>query len=126
MDRKIFLIATSDTDRLKSLEQWISKRISGVRIFSASDGIEAMSKIENAPPHVIFTDLELAKLSGTKLIMNVLSRQELASTAVIVSGALPKKEIFVDEFVTGRLQFIADAGDEKELSHCVTKALNFA
>lgn len=125
-DKKVFLIATENADRAEKFAALIQVHFPHSTLYSASDGTSAWAKTCNAPPHVLIADVELPKLSGVKLLEQMLVHTKLNTIAAILVGTLPEQESHLDEFVTGRLQYLSEADGEGEFLGCVAKALNFA
>lgn len=122
--RKDFLIVTPDKTRQELYSYVINKHISGAKIFTAVDGAEASSKITNVPPHIIIMDLELAKVSGPRLIELILKNRDLEKSALILT-TLPDSDEYLDDMVSNRIQALENSHREKDFVHCLTKALNF-
>lgn len=62
----------------------------GYEVFSARDGLEALSMITNYKPDVIITDLSMPRMDGIRLIKEIRARPErdLKTVPIIgVSGA---------------------------------------
>ncbi len=125
-DKKIFLIATANPEKMKWLEEQVNKHISKATIFTSRDGLDAASKLQNAPPHVVITDVELPKTTPMKLVEHAMSARGAESTAVVVCGPLPKEGQFLDEMVTGKIAYFHVDNDEGEFVRALTKALNFS
>lgn len=124
-NKKIFLVATRDKDRGELWAQLIRDHYSQPTIFMATDGSEASMKFTNAPPHVLITDLDLPKQTGETLIRTVLSDRKYDETAIVILEEAPDKDLFVDEVVIGRVQFLADSSTEDTIIHFINKALNW-
>lgn len=104
----------------------IHKHVTNATVFAASDGLTALGKLQNAPPHVLITDIELPKVSALKLIDVALKAKGGESTAVIISAAPPPEGHHLDEIVTGRVQYYtAQPDDEPIFTKCLMRALNF-
>jgi len=59
--KKFFLLASADESKKKRLRGWIQERMPEAVIYTASDYMEALIKIKNAPPQLLVTDYELGK-----------------------------------------------------------------
>jgi CRP/FNR family transcriptional regulator, cyclic AMP receptor protein len=123
--KRIFLIATEDPLRAENYRYLIQNTISNATIYLARDGVEALAKIENDPPHTLIVDISLPKVAGIKIMESVLNNKALSNMSFILVGDLPEEEIFLDDVVTGRLQFLTIADDKDDLSHCLARALNY-
>lgn len=122
--KKIFTIVTSDEVRLNLFSSYLTKHFNNIQIFQAADGTEALYKIENVPPHVVLMDWDLAKLSGQQLVQHLIEDKKMDGTGIIICSDLPDNEIFVDEVLKGRVQFISEVKDESKMVHTINRALN--
>lgn len=125
-ERRIFLIVSADLDRKNALSAFINNRFAQTTIYLANDGLDAISKITHARPHVIITDLSLPKMSGVDFISNVLQSmtRKTHDLSIIVTSPFPDQEMFIDDVVQGRVQFLPDVSDEHRLQVCLALALN--
>lgn len=126
VDKKIFLLVSENETKIKKFQEIIETRVSKPTIFTATDGATAISKVTNAPPHVLITELHLQKLSGLNLIDKVLASPGTDNTAIIIDGEPPKEEKHLDEIVTNRIQYLANSDDEHEFNTRLVRALNFS
>lgn len=125
MENKRFIVlATSSPERAMVFSEMIHKHISNVTLFTSTDGSEAFFKIRNFPPHVVILDGNLPKRNGFEITSQILSHGLLGKTSVILITPVPDKEKFLDQVVTGQVQFLTDPGNEQEFNACITKALN--
>ncbi len=125
-DKKMFLIASAVQERIKWLQEIIEKHISRASVFTARDGLDAAAKLQNAPPHVVITDIELPKTKPMKLVEHAMNVRGAESTAIIVCGPLPTEGEYLDEMVTGKISYFHNENDESEFLKCLMKALNFS
>jgi CRP/FNR family cyclic AMP-dependent transcriptional regulator len=124
--KRVFLIVSADSDRKNAISAFISNRFSQTTIYLANDGSDGISKIAHARPHVIITDLHLPKMSGVDFISAVLQSitRKNPDLSIIVTSAIPDNEMFIDDVIQGRVQFLTDNLDEKKLQVCLALALN--
>ena len=125
-DKKIFLLVIADEGRRKWLETQLARHVTDPTIFEARDGIMGLSKLKNVPPHVLICDTELPKLSGLKMLDQVLLQKELNSTAFLLCGPPPEEERHLDELVTGRVQYLLNQTDENLFVISLMRALNYS
>lgn len=125
-EKKIILIATPSPTRLNWFESQVKKHLPQVTIYSSSDGIDAASKLQNSPPNVVITEVELPKTLPLKLVEHTINSKATQGTAVIISGHLPEEGQFLDEMVTGKVQYLTTDQDEQEFARSLVKALNFS
>ncbi len=125
-DKKIFLAVSSSETKLQWIQTIIARHYSKAVVFTAHDGLTAISKLKNAPPHVLITDLDLPKLPGIKLVDQALLVRDAENMAIVIAAHPPYEGEHLDEIVTGRVQYFTVENDEAELVQCLTKALNFS
>ncbi len=125
LEKRIFLIATAHPEKARVFEAWILAHVRQPTIYTATDGVEAIAKLENVPPHIVIVDLDLPKLNGERVIQTVLNHKSLTSTVVIIPELPSEREMFIDELVQGRVLFVAKQNDESEFTHALFRALNF-
>jgi CRP/FNR family cyclic AMP-dependent transcriptional regulator len=125
-DKKIFLVVGSDAQRNEALAELIRKNVTLATVYAAHDGPTALDKAANVPPHVIVADFDVAKMAGPRFVDAVMSNSKLPSTALVITANPPEKEQYLDEIVTGKLQFLGDANDESLLVNGLYRALDFA
>lgn len=122
-EKRIFLIVTEDKSKMQSISKTIRAHIAKVTIFEAYDVHEAFFKFRNMVPHVIILDLEVAKFSGTQMITDLL-KGENNQFSVIFTAEIPDSELFIDQVVSGQVQFLTNYRDEVRFTRCLTKSLN--
>jgi DNA-binding NarL/FixJ family response regulator len=122
-NKRIFLIATGDPETNRKLEELIKLHVINTTVFTAVDGLDAMLKCQNVPPHVVIMDYGLQKVSALDLTEKLIHRKERA--AVIILSPLPDKEHFIDEVVTGQVQFLSGSGRVTVFTSHITRALNW-
>ena len=126
IDRKVFLTCFPDPLRHKHFDSLIKRHVSNPTISTANDGIEALSKANNDPPDVIITDFELPKMTGSIVIDHILKDRNMKAVSVIIAAHPPIQEQYIDEIVTGRIQFLETQAGEDISVKCLYKALNYA
>jgi YesN/AraC family two-component response regulator len=80
---KTILIAEDDRESNDLLSVFLQKQYE--RVFSAYDGQEAWHLYEKYSPDLIFTDIEMPKLDGLKLIEKI--RQHDQTTPIVILSA---------------------------------------
>jgi CRP/FNR family transcriptional regulator, cyclic AMP receptor protein len=124
-DKKLFMIASAIDARVKWFEHVILKIAPKSAVFIARDGIEAIDKLQNYPPHVLVADLNLPKMPGLKLIDQALKIKATQNTAIIIASMPQAQSRHVDELVSGKVQYFTGDIDEAEFTNCINKALMF-
>lgn len=124
-DKKKFLVVLSNEEQRLALAELISKQVSTAQILFAQDGIEAQFKFANDPPHVLILEGLLSKKSGFDVAEWALGKTDHREVAIILIAPIPEGEKFVDEVVTGRVQYLDNSKDESKLSQRLARALNY-
>jgi two-component system sensor histidine kinase/response regulator len=94
-ERQTILIVEDDEDLRRLLRTALA--LAGYDVIEAGDGLEALQRIEEAPPHLVVLDLMLPGFSG------VMVREELAAQAltrhipvVVITGSHVPADLDVD------------------------------
>jgi len=64
----------------------------GFTVKTANDGAEALEALKTFRPHVIFTDLQMPRISGYELVEILKNTPETASIPVVILAAKPLQE----------------------------------
>jgi twitching motility two-component system response regulator PilG len=78
---RVMVIDDSKTIR-RTAETLLKKE--GCEVFTASDGFEALSKIADNQPHIIFVDIMMPRLDGYQTCALIKNNQLFRSTPVIM------------------------------------------
>ena len=78
---RVMVIDDSRTIR-RTAETLLKKE--GCEVFTASDGFEALSKIADNQPHIIFVDIMMPRLDGYQTCALIKNNQLFRSTPVIM------------------------------------------
>ncbi len=120
---RIFLVGTGNVETNDRIESMIHKQIAQAKVFHSLDGVDAQFKSENVPPHVAILDFQLAKVSATELTSKLIRRKD--RVAVIIIAPPEDKDVFIDEVVTGQVQFISSLERSDVFANHLTRALNW-
>lgn len=120
-----FLVSSSSNERINAYSDFINELIASPTIYTSNDGIDTTFKVDNAPPHILIIDHKLAKLTGLEVTQKILQNKKYQKLAIIVVSNIPEDEQFIDELVTGQLQFLTNPSDKNKFHTCLRKALNF-
>lgn len=124
-DKKFFLIATGDPERMKKISDWITAKFSDSVIFTATDYMECLLKIKNAPPNILITEYELAKSRPGQAIDNLILDKN-SNVAIIVLDSRPRSDAQVDAVAMGRLCFIENITEITQFHDAIMKVANYA
>lgn len=120
--RKI-LIAAANPKSQQLIADAIQKQIANSQCFFAADGVEVISKISNDVPHLLVSEEHLPRKNAIQLTETILENDRLKDLAIIIISKIPDSEHFVDEVVTGRVQFTEDFTDKIE--KYLSRAMNY-
>lgn len=123
-NKRVFLVVSSSPEKIQLYSKMVTDFIQHSTVFTAEDGVEALFKIANVTPHVIIADAHLTKLGGLELCQQILHNHKEKNISVIVISEWPEKDQFVDEVVTGQVQFLVEAQLTAHFGLCLNRALN--
>jgi CRP/FNR family transcriptional regulator, cyclic AMP receptor protein len=123
-EKRIFIVVSGDPRQIAFFQGIISRHVSNSTVFGAKDGFEALFRMENSRPHVVISDMQLPKLSGIELATKMLANSKFSEASIILVTPLPDKEHFVDQVVTGQVQFLTEISNEPSIVSCLTRGLN--
>ncbi|RZA08438.1 MAG: cyclic nucleotide-binding domain-containing protein [Proteobacteria bacterium] len=121
--KKIILIVTPEVEEARRMMFGLAKQFEDVTVFHAVDGQDALTKMRNAVPRVLITDLELPKVSGQDLLRETLSDPALAGVGVLVLSDIPDHSSLADDVVRGKLKAISKPVDLNALFEAVSGIL---
>lgn len=124
-DKKIFVIASSISNRGELYTHVIEKHYPNSKVFLAADGTDALFKIDNVPPQVLIIDQHLPKQNGLDITERILRNEKFIGVTVIIIADTTDEEHFIEEVMTGRVQFLTDAHSDSKLNAAIAKSLNF-
>lgn len=122
--RRVFIIAHSDPSAVDFCKYVIEKHITSTTVFTASDGSEALFKMDNVVPHVVVIDAQLPKFNGFDVTKKILDMKKDHAISVILLSEIPEDQTFVNEVVTGQVQFLTHWRNESLFNEFLIRALN--
>lgn len=121
--KRIFLIASGKADEVRTIEAALMRNIQNATVFTATDGSDALFKVDNVIPHVVIVDSDITKISAMDLTSKLIRKKD--KIAVIIMSPLPDTSQFVDEVVTGQVHILTRPTDEPTFIEHLTRALNW-
>lgn len=118
--KKFFLLASADESKKKRLRGWIQERMPEAVIYTASDYMEALIKIKNAPPQLLVTDYELGKGRAGQILDTIFS-DEASKMVVIAMGGQARTDRERDGVTLGRLLFVDQLSTLEEWTQVLGK-----
>ncbi len=77
-------ILVEDDDGFRQcVKKILSSRYSSIQVMEAEDGMEAMSKIDLAPPDLVFMDIQLPGINGLELTRMIRARKPNAIIVIL-------------------------------------------
>jgi CRP/FNR family transcriptional regulator, cyclic AMP receptor protein len=120
-DKKtIFVVAEGDQGKLSKVVDLIKSNIDGAVVYSASEGNEALAKVQNTPPALLITGLELGrKMSGEELCQKILRDKSFTDLPILVLNDIPEFPDFADDRANGRMKFLGSPFDKDTFLNAV-------
>jgi CheY-like chemotaxis protein len=116
---RILVVDDSPLDR--RLVGGLLAKVKGVEVSFSVDGIEALSAVQQDPPDLVLTDLEMPALSGLDLVRRL---KELQSPVpVILMTAAGNEEIAVRALEAGAASYVSKRSLPNELWDTVSNVL---
>jgi len=107
----INILIVEDSPTMRQLISFALKRIRGVRIVEAGDGVDGLKKISSEKFDMIFTDINMPVMDGLKLISLVREDAHHKSVPVVVittEGAQEDRQralaLGADDYITKPIQ----------------------
>ena len=123
MNAKI-LIVDDDHDITTMLEDRLQASDYGTLI--ASDGVQALEKVEQEAPHLMLLDLDMPRLGGLDVLKRLPSVKQAEDIPVIVMTAHGSIEAAVEAMKHGAYDFLTKPLDKDHLLIVIAKALERA
>ena len=123
--KKFFLIASNDEAKKKQLKVWLEIKYSDSVVYTATDYMECLIKIKNAPPNILITDYELNKGKPGQIVDTIISDLN-SRIGIIAVGSIAKNENQFDAVTVGRLHFVNELTTVEAFDEALLKVSNFA
>ena len=119
-NKVIFVVAESDQNRLNEVVTLLKTHIEGAVVYTATDGSEALTKVQNTPPALLVTGLELGKkMSGVELCQRLSQDKNFAELPILVLNDVPDFPDFADDRANGRMKFLGAPFEQEAFLHAV-------
>ncbi len=122
-DKRIFIIATGNDKLNQALEGILGKNIKNINVYTATDGIDAQFKIDNVAPHVVIISSQIEKVNAVTLTKKLIARKE--RMAIIILSPEENTDNFMDEVVTGQVQYLTNVHNSNLFIRHVTRSMNW-
>ena len=115
------LIVDHERSVLASYTRWLSE--AGFEVAEASDGAEALQRIENDQFDVVLSDISMPKMDGLALLRCMRARS--LDVPVIVMLDTPNNRTAIQAAELGALQYLVKPIDPKALEETAAYAVRF-
>lgn len=122
-NKRIFLIATGNEKLNALIEGVLGAHLKNINVYTATDGIDAQFKIDNVIPHVVIISSQIPKVSAVSLTKKLLNHKE--RMAILILSPDEEQEEFMDEVVTGQVQYLNAVDNSNLFIGHITRALNW-
>jgi len=123
-DKIVFVVAEAEHALCTEVANLLKTNIEGAVVYTASEGYEAFSKMQNAPPRMLVTGLDLGKkMSGIELCQRLAADKVLGNTPVLVLSDVPDAPDFAEDRAKGRMKFLSMPLDKEAFLSAVRNML---
>lgn len=105
------ILIVEDSPTMRQLISFALKRIRGIRIMEASDGVDGLKKLSGEKFDLIFTDINMPIMDGLKLVSLVRNDANYKDTPIVVittEGAREDREralaLGANDYITKPIQ----------------------
>lgn len=114
--KDVNILAVDDETEVRNLYTTILSE-EGYRVVTASNGVEAVEKIENEKFDLIILDIKMPEMSGTDVLKKV--RDKIEGVSVIIVTAYPSLDSSIEAIKSGVCDYIIKPFSPKELRKVV-------
>jgi DNA-binding NtrC family response regulator len=114
------ILIAEDNEHFRRLLVFQLKHI-GYSVIEATDGVEALDKVESTSPSLIIADLRMPRMDGMELLQQL--RERRPDTPVIVITAYGSIESAVEAMKLGAIDYIQKPFEEERIKLTIHKAL---
>jgi two-component system chemotaxis response regulator CheY len=105
------ILIVEDSPTMRQLISFALKRLRGVRVVEANDGVDGLRKLSNERFQLIFTDINMPIMDGLKLVSLVRNDANYRETPIVVittEGAMEDREralaLGANDYITKPIQ----------------------
>jgi two-component system, chemotaxis family, chemotaxis protein CheY len=118
------VLIVEDSPTMRQLISFALKRLRGVRVVEASDGVDALKKLSAEPIHLVFTDINMPIMDGLKLVSLIrgdANYQQIPVVIITTEGAQEDRErglsLGANDYITKPIQTARILDVAKSLLH---------
>jgi two-component system, chemotaxis family, chemotaxis protein CheY len=105
------ILVVEDSPTMRQLISFALKRMRGVKVVEANDGVDGLRKLSSERFHLIFTDINMPIMDGLKLVSLVRNDATYRETPIVVittEGAMEDREralaLGANDYITKPIQ----------------------
>jgi two-component system chemotaxis response regulator CheY len=105
------ILVVEDSPTMRQLISFALKRLRGVKVVEANDGVDGLRKLSTERFHLIFTDINMPIMDGLKLVSLVRNDANYRETPIVVittEGAMEDREralaLGANDYITKPIQ----------------------
>lgn len=121
---KVLLVEDSPT--MRQLIAFALKRLPGISIVEASDGVDGLKKLSAEKFDLIFTDINMPILDGLKLVSLIRNEPAYASIPVVVISTEGAKEDMERARLLGVNDYLTKPVQAQKIVEVATRMLSLA
>ncbi len=115
------ILVVDDSPLDRRLAGGILEKCSGMNVDYATNGVEALEKIQKSPPDAVLSDLQMPELDGLELVQSIRSRFPLIP--VILMTAHGSEDIAVQALARGASSYVPKTKLTQELPEVLESVL---
>ncbi len=102
----------------------LALKMTGYKIISCSDGMEALEKLSGNKIDLLITDLNMPNIDGFKLIKTIRSYPEYIDLPIIILSSLSKDEDIKEGLSCGANSYLIKPFNKKRILYEISKYLS--
>lgn len=106
------LIVEDNAPFRQSLREMLCERFPAMVVDEAENGEEAMQKVEESLPHLVFVDIKLPDENGLEVTRKIKARHSATKVIILTSYDLPEYREAADQY--GADYFLAKGSSSRE------------
>ncbi|RLB59892.1 MAG: response regulator [Deltaproteobacteria bacterium] len=124
MPESIRALVVEDSPTMRQLICFALRRIKGIEVVEADDGVDGLKKLANGPFHIIITDINMPVMDGLKLVSLVRSDDKWKEVPIVIITTEGAAEDRQRALSLGANAYITKPIQAPQVIACVKKLLN--
>lgn len=118
------VLIVDDSTTMRQLLSFALKRLPGVRIVEASDGVDGLKRITTEHFDLVFTDINMPVMDGLKLVSMIRSNENLKNIPIVVITTEGAQEDRARALALGANDYITKPIQPNKILDVAKKMLN--